>query len=165
MIFWKFGVVGWERGCDHFQGVAGAVNKAQLQQLARDRILDVQTLLQAGRWSAAYYLTGYVVECALKSCLLRHLDTGVIFRDKKYLKSLADCWTHDFEELVALAGLEREFGLARGANPVLEAFWSVAKDWKETSRYEVKTEQEAKDLFEAVNNDPDGVLRWIQTRW
>ncbi len=141
------------------------MDQAKLQQLAQERLLDAQALLNAQRWSAAYYLAGYAVECALKSCVLRHLETGVIFRDRIYLRDLADCWTHDLARLVKLAGLDADFGSARGANAVLEAYWAVTKDWKETSRYEEKTEPDARSLFQAITNDPDGVLRWIQTRW
>jgi hypothetical protein len=142
------------------------VNRAQLQRLAENRVEDARALLTANRWSAAFYLTGYAVECGLKSCVLRHLDTtGALFRDREYLKSLADCWTHDLIKLVKLAGLEADFGKARGANPTLEAHWGITKDWTETSRYEEKTEAEARSLFEAVTHDPDGILRWIQIRW
>ncbi len=142
------------------------MNRDELQRLARARLEDAQILLDKQRWSAAYYLAGYAIEIGLKSCVLRHLDaTGVIFKDKKYLKNLADCWTHDLEFLILLANLEKEFGTARGNNPTLEANWSVTKDWKETSRYDDKTEREARDLLEAVDNDPDGVFRWVQARW
>jgi hypothetical protein len=68
-------------------------------------------------------------------------------------------------KLVNLAGLDAEFGAACGANPTLNAYWGVAKDWKETSRYELKSEAEARALLEAVTNEPDGVLRWIRSRW
>ena len=88
-----------------------------------------------------------------------------MFGDQVYLKKLADCWTHDLIKLVNLAGLDADFGVARGANVSLEAFWGVAKDWKETARYEEKTEAEARALYEAVSHNPDGVFLWIQSRW
>ena len=145
---------------------AGTVNRKQLQALAESRLKDVQALLARKRWSAAYYLTGYVIECALKSSILRHLEaTGIIFSDREYLRKLADCWTHDLVKLANLAGLDAEFGAARGANASLDRYWVVAKDWKETSRYEEKTETEARMLFEAVTNNPDGVFLWLRTRW
>jgi HEPN domain-containing protein len=130
------------------------------------RLKDAKALLGRKRWAAAYYLTGYVVECALKSCVLRHLDTtGIIFSDRDYLKKLADCWTHDLGRLVNLAGLDAEFGRARQANAALEANWGVTKDWEETSRYEDYTEAEARALYDAVAHDPDGVFLWIQSHW
>ena len=103
---------------------------------------------------------------ALKACLLRHLgESGAIFGDPNYLKELAKCWTHDLAKLVSLAGLEAEFGAARGSNDSLRANWGTTAKWKETSRYEGKSEADAKTLYEAVVNNPDGVLRWIQSRW
>jgi uncharacterized membrane protein (Fun14 family) len=143
-----------------------SVNRTVLQQLAQDRIADASVLLAHSRWSAAYHLAGYAVECGLKSCVLAHLaNTGMIFQDKNYLKSLADCWTHDLDRLLALAGLTIEFGLACQADPLLAGYWGVAKDWKETSRYEQKTQVEAEGLYEAITQEPNGVLAWIRTRW
>lgn len=143
-----------------------AVNRAQLQTLAEKRLGDAEALLLAGRWSAAYYLAGYAAECGLKSCILHHVDqTGMIFRDRKYLKALGDCWTHQLDLLVNLAGLEVQLEIDTGANPVLLGYWGVAKDWKETSRYEDKIEPEARALYEALTHEPDGVMRWIRTHW
>jgi hypothetical protein len=142
------------------------VDRKKLQNLAKVRLKDAEALLGRKRWSGGYYLCGYTIECALKACLLRHLgESGAVFGDPLYLKKLADCWTHDLVKLVNLAGLDTAFGAARGANVALEVFWGVTKDWKETSRYEEKTEAEAKVLYEAVSHNPDGVFRWIQSRW
>jgi HEPN domain-containing protein len=142
------------------------LNRTDLQQLAEDRVIDAKALLDAGRWSGAYYLAGYAVECALKSCVLHHLEkTGMIFRDRKYLKDLGECWTHELDKLVGLAGLTAELGMACRANPVLLGYWGTAKDWRETSRYEQTTQTKAEELYEAITNDPDGVLRWIRIHW
>ncbi len=43
------------------------MNRAELQRLAKDRLLDAKALFAARRWSGAYYLAGYAVECALKA--------------------------------------------------------------------------------------------------
>jgi HEPN domain-containing protein len=45
-----------------------------LQQLADDRVLDAEALLNAGRWSGAYYVSGYAVECALKACIAKQTN-------------------------------------------------------------------------------------------
>jgi hypothetical protein len=41
----------------------------------------------------------------------------------------------------------------------------VAKEWNETSRYEQKTRPEGQVMYDAIANDPDGVLPWIRIRW
>ena len=89
----------------------------------------------------------------------------MVFGDENYLKSLAKCWTHDLPKLVNLAGLDSEFGASRGANSRLEVFWGVVKDWTENSRYQCKGEMDAKELYLAITDDPDGVLLWIRPRW
>lgn len=142
------------------------MDRKRLQNLAKTRLEDAKALLGKKRWSGSYYLCGYVIECALKSCILRYLgESEAVFGDQQYLRKLTDCWTHDLVKLVNLAGLDAEFGAACGASAALRTFWGVTKDWKETSRYEEKTEAEARALYEAVSHNPDGVFRWIQSRW
>ncbi|MBV9123140.1 MAG: hypothetical protein JO112_07275 [Planctomycetes bacterium] len=142
------------------------MNRRDLQQLAEERILDTKALLDAGRWSGAYYLAGYAAEYALKSCILHHIEkTGMIFQDRKYLKDLGDSWTHQLDRLLDLAGLTAVLGPATGANPVLHSYWSFVKDWNERSRYEPKTEVQARALYEALTQEPDRVLRWLRTYW
>ena len=115
------------------------MDRKQLQRLANARLQDARALLGRKRWSGAYYLCGYAVECGLKACILRYLgESAAVFGDPAYLRRLGDCWTHDLVKLVNLAGLDEEFGIARGANPALDAFWTVTKDWKENARYEEK---------------------------
>ncbi len=61
--------------------------------------------------------------------------------------------------------LEKEFGTARGANPALDNHWQLVTGWKETSRYQRRSQQEAEALVQAINHDPDGVMKWIRGRW
>jgi HEPN domain-containing protein len=142
------------------------MNRVQLRSLAVEKLEDVKTLLAQGRWAAAYYLCGYVIECSLKACLLRYIgESNVIFGEEKYLKRLMECWTHDLTKLFGLAGLEAEFGIARGANSDLDLAWKTVVKWTETSRYEFRTEQQAQELFTAVSDPRNGVFQWIQPYW
>jgi hypothetical protein len=75
------------------------------------------------------------------------------------------CRTHDLEALMKLADLEKLFGPARGANPNLNAFWGVTTAWTEETRYQKKGQADAEQLYEAIINDPDGVMKWIKTHW
>ena len=142
------------------------MNRAVLQQLAQDRIGDAEALLAARRWAGAYHMAGYAVECALKSCVLHHIEkTGKIFLDKQYLMELPKSWTHDLNQLLTLADLRQEFVMACKANTTLGNSWGEAKNWTEVSRYQQKTQAEANGLYEAITNEPNGVLPWIRTHW
>ena len=139
------------------------MNRAQLRQLAEDRILDAELLLKGGRWAGAYYLAGYAVECGLKACIMVHVEsTGAIFLDKKFSEK---CWIHDFEQLLALANLKLILAADANANAVLATNWTTATAWEETSRYAQKTQLEAQTMYDAIANNPDGVLAWIRKRW
>lgn len=133
------------------------------QQFADERVLDAKALLDAGRWACAYYVAGYVVECALKACVLKYVtESGIIFDDPKFA---VGCRTHNLVDLVKLAQLDEPFGIARGANPQLNNFWVTVQKWTEESRYKPWTQAQAEELYEAITNNPDGVLLWIKTRW
>ena len=139
------------------------MNRAELQQLSTERIEDARALLAAKRWSGAYYLAGYSLECALKSCVLAYVErTGIIFEDKKYAEK---CWTHDIEELVRQAGLKVERDKAAGTNLNLGQNWLTARDWSESSRYRMSTQLQAEKLFSALSDSTDGVLSWVKSFW
>lgn len=137
------------------------MNRTDLQLLAEDRILDAQALLDAGRWSGAYYLAGYAVECALKARiagLFRKHD----FPDKD---QVFRSHTHKILPLVEAAGLKTQQESDAKANPLLARNWTIAKDWIERARYQRWTEAEARRLFTAVTDPASGVLTWIRARW
>ena len=146
--------------------VRDLTTRAEWQLLAEDRILDAQAHLApgVGRWSAAYYLIGYAVECGLKSCVLAHVGAHpeVIYEDRRFSQ---DAWTHDIERLVAVAGLKADRDNDAAANPALDTNWQRTKDWSEQSRYLQKTPAEAQRLFDAVTHPNDGVMQWIRLRW
>ena len=141
------------------------MNRAHWQNLAEERVLDADVLLQAGRWAGAFHLIGYAVESGLKSCVLacmENSDADVIFRERKFSDN---CWTHNIEELVRLAGLRSALDLDMAANRQLGINWIYATQWKEISRYQTATEFNARRLYQAVADAADGVLPWIRTRW
>jgi len=139
------------------------LNRAQPRQLAEDRILDAACLLAGGRPAGAYYLAGYAAEGGLKACIMAHVEAvGAIFQDRKFSEK---CWTHDLEELLKLANLKPTLDADAAVNAALFANWGLATDWKETSRYEQRTQPEAQALLDAIDGKPDGVLEWIRNHW
>ena len=47
------------------------MNRAELQNLAELRIKEAHILLTAASYPGAFYLAGYAIECALKSCIAK----------------------------------------------------------------------------------------------
>jgi hypothetical protein len=136
-----------------------------------ERIKDAKALLKGKRWAYAYYVTGYAVECGLKSCVLAQMiHTGWIFQDKIKIE---DCRTHDFGKLVELAGLTEKLNAALKASAragkEFVRHWATAAQWKVDSRYLSKrpalAKSEAEELYRAVTHNPHGVLRWIKNYW
>jgi HEPN domain-containing protein len=148
-----------EGGLRGDQGIP--VNRIDLQNLANERIAEAKILLDVGKWSGAYYLAGYAVECGLKACIAS-LAKPDEFPDKNFG---AKCWVHDIEQLVELAGLKTKRNVDAGANVNLDGNWGTVRGWKESSRYEQKTQADAQALYDAITQDPDGVLLWIQRHW
>ena len=143
------------------------MNQADLRLLAQERISDAEALITGGRWSFAYYVAGYAVECALKACLLaRMIYTGWVFQEKV---KIDECLTHDFGKLIHVAGLKDELDAALAAsaagNRAFAGNWGTVIQWKVTDRYGSKTETEAKALYAAITDNPDGVLQWIMNYW
>jgi hypothetical protein len=141
-----------------------AVTRLEWQQLAERWLLDAKHLLDGHRWSAAYYLAGYAVECGLKACVLVRVAASpeVIFEDKKFSEK---CWTHGVLELVKMANLEAARMADSAANPALGKNWLVANDWSEKDRYKTISYQRAKKLFDALTDNVNGVMQWIRARW
>jgi HEPN domain-containing protein len=137
------------------------VNRADLQRLAKERITDAKVLVAAHRWSAAYYLAGYAVECALKACIAKLMKPEE-FPDKTFADK---CWTHSLAQLPGLAGLKADFDAAIYADRELRDNWDIVKEWNESSRYARKTKADAKELYEAIIDNKHGVLPWLKRRW
>jgi HEPN domain-containing protein len=140
------------------------MTRADWQRIAEERAKDAQALITVSQWSGAFYLAGYAVECGLKSCVLRRLSAApeLIFLDKRFSEK---CWTHDLEDLLALADLVSARDIAVAANSALDTNWQTVKEWNEQDRYRIKTETEARNLVLAVSDIANGVLTWIKGHW
>ena len=134
------------------------MNRYDFQRLAAVRLRDARVLLKSGSCDGAYYLAGYAVECALKACISRLTLEGD-FPDRRRVD---DSYTHDFGRLVRAAALEEELSAAKLADQRFALNWSKVTDWNEGKRYERIEEEEATGLYEAISEQPSGVLRWLQ---
>jgi HEPN domain-containing protein len=137
------------------------VDRAEWRALADRWVADAKALLDARRWSAAYYAAGYAVECGLKACLLTRLaaNPGLMFEDRRFSDR---CWTHNLRDLLRLAGLEAD---EAAANAGCRRNSAVVFDWSEQARYQTATHHQAKKLFNAISNRTNGVFSWVKARW
>ncbi|GAB3790489.1 HEPN domain-containing protein [Virgibacillus kimchii] len=129
------------------------MNRAELQELAEIRLKEAKVLYKANQYDGAYYLAGYVIECALKAWIAKR-TRKYDFPDKTIVNKI---YTHDVEKLIGVIGVK--------IPNELEIKWTIIKDWSEKDRYAKHTMEEAKDMIEAVNNPNEGVFRWIKEHW
>jgi hypothetical protein len=147
---------------DASAGRADGMNRAELKQLVRERLREARVLLRARCWSGAYYLAGYAVECALKTCIIKRLMTIDEFPERRFSE---DCYTHRLPQLLGLSGLQGAFDAACAADPDLLARWGTVRDWRETSRYARTPKDKAERLYAAITDKKNGVLTWIKRYW
>lgn len=122
-----------------------------------------KALLDAELHSGAYYMCGYVIECALKACICKRTNQFDFFPKPEVVK---DAYTHKLTPLIRTAGLSEEIAIERKNDGRLDVNWKIVGDWSEESRYEsTKGHQAAQDLFAAVSDQDHGVLACIKRYW
>jgi HEPN domain-containing protein len=139
------------------------MNRSVFRELAETRLLDAKALFQAERFDAAYYLAGYVVECALKACIARSTREHD-FPPKA--RKVADYYSHDLEKLIRLAAPEFEEDL--NGDRILARNWNLVKRWDEESRYELQrasAKKLAEDMLLAISDAEHGVLKCLSKYW
>ena len=138
------------------------MNRADLLQLADVRIEEARVLLDQKKWDGAFYLAGYAVECALKACIAKLTREHDFPPTRNYS---VDCYTHDLDKLITLAGLRFHWETDVAADPDLDFNWTIVLDWSEQSRYEFKTKAEAVWLYNAIVDPKHGVLPWLKKHY
>ncbi len=137
------------------------MNRNDFKLLAQMRLREAKVLLANGEYSGAYYLAGYVAECALKACIAKRTKRHD-FPDKK---TVNESWTHSLVKLVGIARLEISLAAESKADPVFSRNWANVTGWTEDSRYGLNDERQAVDLIKAISDRRHGVLRWLKQHW
>jgi hypothetical protein len=138
------------------------MNRSDLQNLAGTRLADAKALLESKRWAGAYYLLGYVIECALKAVASRQFGQHEV-PQKRVVNQF---YTHRLDQLLDISGIKPDLERNTDADPDFQRYWATVCDWTEESRYDATiTEAEARDLLTAVSNPDSGVLPWLKTKW
>ncbi len=72
------------------------MNRSEFQQLSELHLQHAKALLDAQFYSGAYYMCGYVVECALKACICRLTSQFDSIHTRR---------SHNFANLIDASGL------------------------------------------------------------
>jgi HEPN domain-containing protein len=137
------------------------MNRSDFQILAEIRLREAKALLADKKFDGAYYLCGYAVECALKSCIAK-LTKKHDFPDKTLV---INSYVHDLVKLIEVCGLESSLTKEINSDPEFGNYWSIVKDWKESSRYERNRQKKACAPYQAITDEKKGVLKWIKQHW
>jgi AbiV family abortive infection protein len=137
------------------------MNRTDLQNLAEERLADAKGLLANGRFGGAYYLAGYVIECALKACIAK-LTKSEDFYDKDLAKKI---FVHDPARLAHEAGLSAVIEERKRNDAEFNKNWTLVNEWSEESRYERHSMQDAREILAAVSDPNHGVLQRIKQYW
>lgn len=137
------------------------LSRNDLQRLSQLRLEDAIFLLQGNKPSSAYYVAGYSVELALKACISRMFQAGVI-PDKGFVNAI---YTHNLESLMSMSGLLPELNARMKEDTVFGGSWGVVSKWNESSRYEFWDPVSAATLLGAIDDEEHGVLPWLKTHW
>jgi HEPN domain len=94
------------------------VNRSDFQDLAELHLQHAKALLDAQLYSGAYYMCGYVIECALKACICKRTNQ---FDFYPHPKEARDAWTHEFAKLIGLADVGSKIANDQRADNRLKA--------------------------------------------
>jgi HEPN domain-containing protein len=138
------------------------VNRRDFKRLAEERLRDARVLLASRRYSAAYYIAGYAIECGLKACIARQIGQYEFPRTARFSR---DVFTHDLQELVKHAGLNDWLAERLKESKEFRRNWETVAKWTEESRYRVTSPEDTLALLGAITEEADGVMAWIRQRW
>ena len=100
------------------------LTRRDFQRLAELRVREAAALLRSRNPIGSYYLCGYAVECALKACLAKMSRRHEFPLKPDYVRRV---YTHNLEELLKLAELEKQLENDMKGNTVLARNWGVER--------------------------------------
>jgi hypothetical protein len=138
------------------------VNRSDFQELAELHLQHARALLDAQLYSGAYYMCGYVIECALKACICKNTSQ---FDFHPSPDDVRKAWSHGTKDLIASAKIKDKIDAERRADKVLDVYWTVVAVWSVDSRYIKRIQTEAEDLYAAISDPLHGVFACIKRHW
>ena len=137
-------------------------SRNDFKNMAKTRLKEVKLLYEHGYFDGANYLSGYVIEAALKARICKILNQD--YPDNGALKSAY--FIHDIDRLIILAGLQKDLD-NRKPNGAFNANWSLVTQWDQTYRYNVNVvnKQMVEDVLTALEDKTNGIFTWIKKKW
>ena len=121
--------------------------RVELLDLARVRIREAELLFSGKNYDGAVYLSGYVVEFALKARICRQLKwPGYPLTDGEF-KGKSSFKVHDFDSLLEFTGISLKIQKECADE------WSMMKSWTPEYRYRPigsTTQQDAQQMISAA---------------
>jgi hypothetical protein len=105
------------------------IRTADLMTIARERLSDAETLLNAHRYDGAVYLCGYSIEIALKHKICQTLNWAGFPSTSREFENYRSLKTHDLDVLLSLTGIEATLKATHLAE------WSAVSIWNPEARY------------------------------
>ena len=139
-------------------------SREQFQSICLTRLEEVKVLYDKRLYDGARYLSGYVIETALKATICKLLDSD--YPDSGEISK--SFLTHKFDTLVRLAGLSKALDNESNANVIFKTNWSIVTGWSESLRYNpIGTSEKTKieEIISALTDADNGVLTWLMKTW
>ena len=105
------------------------ISNSDLIDIARERLIDAETLLNAQRFDGAVYLCGYSLEIALKHKICQTLNWNGFPSTTKEFEKYKSLKTHDLDVLLSFTGNETNL------KATYLAEWSAVSLWSPEARY------------------------------
>lgn len=105
------------------------ISIADLIIIARERLTDAETLLNAHRYDGAVYLCGYSIEIALKYKICQTLNWPNFPSTNREFENYRSLKTHDLDILLSFTGIETTL------KATYLAEWSAVSIWNPEARY------------------------------
>jgi hypothetical protein len=139
-----------------------AVNRSDFQELAELHLRHAKALLDAQLYSGAYYMCGYVVECALNACICRKTNQFDFYLSPEESRA---AWSHDLGNCSSPLRWTVSLALPARLIGILDINWESVEDWSPDSRYQPQGRLGAHALYTAITDPDHGVLLCIKQRW
>jgi hypothetical protein len=101
----------------------------ELEGIARERLLDAEALITAGRYDGAAYICGYAIELSLKASICKTLKWSVFPSSNSEFQNYQSFKVHNLDVLLHLSGMEDEIKTNHMAD------WSNVSVWNPENRY------------------------------